>query len=391
MVVGSAHAEAGPRTLIVVTLATKPASRNDELNRIVDAAPDATDWKQTLRQIKASFPVAIVDHWALPALGERMVLLSMTAAVSIDAMLDKLRAHRGVRSAQRLRRFELVTHVYPDAGDKRASHTVAHQTVDIRARAARRWATGKGISVALIGGRVDVKNRDLRDCISGQASFVNSKNDGGRPDVRATAIASIIAGAEAGIAPEARILALNACEDSRRGVACTTTAIARALDYAIDKQVDAVNLDFVGPTDPLVLRLVEAAVARRIVVTATIGPPPSGAFPASVQGVLGVTTIRSAEGDAESRAILGPLGPMRAAMPDAGMGSVAGDAIATAAVTGIAALALQRKPHLPVDVLQEILSQTADPNTRIVDACAALGQIVGAPCPAAQRSSLANR
>lgn len=373
----SASAKEAEQQLLLTLADTLSAPANAP---VYEAAARKVTWRDALRDLQRNLPVNVEKQWELSSVGERLVLLSVTSDGDVDEVLSSLRRNPWVTAAERVKQFHLLTHIGDRVQSTHQESARDLQVTPLRAEAARRWSTGSGISVALLGGHPDERHPDLRDALTDCRHY--ARGAAAHSDVRATAIASVVAGARSGIAPDARLLSFSTCKasgDRTLRSYCDTPALSRALDEAINRQVDAIYIDVIGTPDAIIAKLIDAALARRIVVVATAGNNTIGNFPATADGVVAVS--RRAPADAgESNVLLGPGDALPAALPSGRYGSVAGDAIATAAVTGVIALVLQRKPHLPAGLIRELLVSTAHPDSRSVDACAALSRVVGVPC-----------
>src|SRR4029079_15597682 len=102
-----------------------------------------------------------------------------------------------------------------------------------------------------------------------------------------------------GMAPAARVLAIKACQpESKTSAAarCWSSSLAKALDLAIRRDARIINMSLAGPDDPIVRKVVDAALAgQRLVIAAAGngGPEAAPSFPAAHPGVLAVTGIAS--------------------------------------------------------------------------------------------------
>ena len=155
-------------------------------------------------------------------------------------------------------------------------------------------ATGRDVRVAVVDSGVQLDHPDLVGQVVGHASFAGDREE--RAETHGTAVAGIVAARAdnhlgiAGVAPEARLLALRACREvSARETTCSTLGLALALHAAIDRSAQVINLSLGGPFDRLIEQLVGAALTRGIpVVAAADRTLSAGGFPASVPGVLAV-------------------------------------------------------------------------------------------------------
>jgi subtilisin family serine protease len=251
---------------------------------------------------------------------------------------------------------------------------------------AHRWSTGKGVRIAVIDTGIDVKHPDLR----GQAVEVRNfiSDDSHAADRHGTAVAGVIASVAnnrqgiVGVAPGARLLALQACTQRSaegRG-SCTSFSLARALDHAITAGSDVLNLSLGGPSDPLIARLLGKAIERDIVVVAARGDgKPGAAFPASLPGVIAVGSVPAGTGR-----LIAPGQDVLTLVPPDGYDYLSGSSIAAAHVSGIVALLLERAPSLHAADVERLLVRTSRPlgrevtgSPRVVSACDALAELSG--------------
>ena len=120
-------------------------------------------------------------------------------------------------------------------------------------------------------------------------------------DAHGTAVAAIIAAAadnaigSYGVAPQAELLALKACQPvTEQGLQakCWTSTLVKALDRAIVRNADIINMSLAGPPDDILARYVGVAVAQNRLIVAGAGnggQHARPAFPAALPGVLAVT------------------------------------------------------------------------------------------------------
>ncbi|RZL05516.1 MAG: serine protease, partial [Rubrivivax sp.] len=167
--------------------------------------------------------------------------------------------------------------------------------------AARQWqlaelhqlATGKGVRVAVVDSGVEANHPDLVGQIALNENFVDAKLV--PAEGHGTAVAGIIAARAdngagiAGIAPQARLLALRACWQAAKTdgtqTLCTSLGLAKALYAAIQQGAHIINMSLGGPDDRLLALLLDQAQARGATVVAAM-PGENGPFPANHPGVL---------------------------------------------------------------------------------------------------------
>lgn len=157
---------------------------------------------------------------------------------------------------------------------------------------------GRGVTVAVLDAGVDSAHEDLRDGIAAQETLVEGMS-AMSADAHGTAVAGIIAARDngvgmLGIAPAARLIALQACVPRAGGTlesTCTAHRVARGIDAAVRHQAQILNLSVGGPPNRVITRLIDAALSRGLAVVAAAGNNgPSGPplYPAAIPGVLAV-------------------------------------------------------------------------------------------------------
>ena len=128
----------------------------------------------------------------------------------------------------------------------------------VRADLAHRWATGKGVHVAVIDTGVETGHPDLLGQIGLTATFVEGGEQTFDQDHHGTAVAGVIAAradngiGTFGIAPGVTLTALKACWPPTPGTAealCSSWTLQRAVNTAIEARVQLLNLSLAGPPD----------------------------------------------------------------------------------------------------------------------------------------------
>ncbi len=129
------------------------------------------------------------------------------------------------------------------------------------------WAagTGAGITIAVIDSGIDPDHEDLRDKVTAHTSCINTGGDArrctgsGRDDNgHGTHVAGIAAAATgngkgvAGVAPDARLIAVRVLRNECDAAGCTATGtagdVAAGIVWAVDRGADIVNLSLGGGT-----------------------------------------------------------------------------------------------------------------------------------------------
>lgn len=351
-----------------------------------------------VRDLERRYRLTEIRRGELRSVARILVLFQIPDARSVSQVVAELAQDPRVEAAQ-------PNFVYRTTGAYNDPHAeLQYAPKRIRVDRVHRYATGKGIKVALVDTGVDYGHRDLRERILERVTIPGS---GGSfvDDLHGTVLAGIIAAIANnrfgiyGIAPSVELLALKACSPESPGALaafCTSEAVAGAVDIAILRRVDIMNLSVGGPRDRLIETLVREAVTRDILVVAAAGnsgPDSPPVYPAALDRVLAVTAtdfndeLYSRSNTGRYVSLAAPGVHVLSTAPGGRFGLFEGTSIAAAHVSGVLALLLQQSPRLGRGVLREVIGSTAvdlGPPGRDdrfgwgrVDACRAFEKIVG--------------
>ena len=330
------------------------------------AAPLITQHR--IIQIERDYPLVEQEGWEIEALGVYCVLFTLQPGADAATQLQRLRQDERVESAQLLQLYQTrAATAYNDPyfsiqyGEARAYIQQLHQ-----------WSTGKGVDVAIIDTGVDIGHPDLQSQIFNTQVFVAGDSDDFRHDIHGTAMAGIIAASAnngtgiVGLAPDARLWVLKACHQlhSRSSVAqCDSFTLAKALNYAIVRNVDVLNLSLSGPYDPLIDRLIQRALNKDQIVVAADPGRGADRYPALIDGVLAAREAPPGQGMtsrmAEPMVVVTPQTELLSTGPGGGYDFFTGSSNAAALVSGLAAVLLQNSrewaPQVRVNWIQQAL------------------------------------
>jgi subtilisin family serine protease len=191
-----------------------------------------------------------------------------------------------------------------------------------------------------------------------------------------------------GVAPGARLLVFKACWQSRAGAdaaQCNSFTLARALVAALDAHAQVVNLSIAGPQDALLSDLIREGLHRGVLfvgaASAQVTDGTSGLM--HQPGVIEVASTESASALPSDSAVYAPGREILTLLPGGHYDFASGDSIATAHVTGVVALLLERNQSLAPSAAYQLLRTTSSHNgtsprdLEHVDACAALIALMG--------------
>lgn len=228
---------------------------------------------------------------------------------------------------------------------------------------------GEGSRIAIIDTAVDASHSELSeaDMISFDVSDLRVEN----VDPHGTSIAGILAADTklTGVAPDATFIAIAAFSKSASDeVTGNTWTISDALNIALKEEADVLNLSFAGPADPLLENAFIGAKKRNILPVAAMGnegPEAKTLYPAGYETVVAVTATN---GDNEIYAnanvgehvdIAAPGVGLLVLSDNSGFRTTSGTSMATAYISGVAALALSANPSADYDTLRSLIENSA--------------------------------
>lgn len=231
--------------------------------------------------------------------------------------------------------------------------------------AAARTATGQ--AVGLIDGGVAVDHPSLKPLHIVQRGFVDAAI---QPTAHGTAVASLLAGREAGFrsaAPGAEVYAADVFGGSPKGG--SAIVVAQALSWMATNRVRVVNISLAGPSNPLLAAAVRAASDRGVLLVAAVGnegPAAPPLYPAAYPEVVAVTGV-----NAEKRVLpeasrgghvdfAAPGADMLAAAMGGGFAAVRGTSFASPLVAGRLAGLLARPGETPAKAVAAVARQAID-------------------------------
>jgi subtilisin family serine protease len=306
------------------------------------------------------------------ALAAKFNLLRSVKIEDLGVSIAVLQTPEGVSAARGLKRLRELdpegmydyNHVYLDSaleGGQPAGAADAGTPTTLSPAAA---APGSTARVGLIDGGVDGGHQVF--------SRLTLRRHGCRgavvPSSHGTAVASILAGNQ----QIAEIFAVDVyCGEPTGGA---VDAVAAAFGWLAREKVAVINVSLVGPRNALLERLVNALVARGHVIVAAVGndgPAAPPLFPASYDGVVGVTAV-----DSKQRVLIeagrGKQVDFAAPGADVHAAALAPDGYARMRGTSFAAPAVAA-------MLAELPTPDASARTLLLDRLAAQARDLGKP------------
>jgi hypothetical protein len=285
---------------------------------------------------------------------------------TIAAVIRALAAHQIIAAAQ-------ANYVY--ALQEAAVQSATSQQGDpgqyvpekLRLLAAHRIVRGNNVLIAVIDSEIDGTHPDLTGAIAGRYDATGIDDT---PHAHGTGMAGAIASRRKllGVAPDAHIFAIRAFSARAANLESTTFHILRGLDWAVSNDVRVVNMSFAGPRDPSLERALKAAYQKGVVLIAAAGnagPRAPAMYPAADPHVIAVTAtdiddqLFTGASRGNHVAIAAPGVDILVPAPAGEYQVTTGTSVATAHISGVVALMLERNPKLtPADV-RKILAASA--------------------------------
>jgi subtilisin family serine protease len=319
--------------------------------------------------------LVLIDGWPMPLLGVDCYVMRLPAGADAEAVIARVSKEPMVEWSEPM---QFYTALGQSAGKGDPLFAVEPAASAWRLADLHRIATGRGVRVAIVDSKVDTSHPDLSGQFVVDRDFVSAAS--AAAEMHGTGIAGVI-GAKAnngigiaGVAPEARMMALRACRQSPDGrgpaTSCDSLSLAKALQFAIEHDAGIINLSLSGPRNRLLQSLVSLALSRGTNVVAAYDPGlPGGGFPASQNGVIAVAD--ESLQPVPSGLYIAPGRDVPTTQPGGRYYLVNGSSYAAAHVTGLLALARQRRGRAPGPVALARASRGG------VDACATLASNSG--------------
>ena len=330
-------------------------------------------------RIARAHGLQLVDDWPMPLLGLDCFVMAAPPDQTAEQAAAALSTDPGVVWSEPMHLYQAEGQVTETPNDPLFAAQPAARVW--RLAELHQFATGRRVSVAVIDSLVEAGHPDLAGQVAVSVNFTPAAARS--PERHGTGVAGLIAAKAdngvgiAGVAPEARLLALRACWQlgaPNAATVCDSVSLAKALHFAIERHAQVINLSLAGPPDILLGRLIDVALVRGITVVTAFDPRlPRGGFPASHAGVIAVAEDTLA--GAPAGVYTAPGRDLPTTEPGGRWSLVDGSSFAAAQVSGLVALVRERTRQAPGGVI--FVSARMDGGA--IDACATLSRLVR-PC-----------
>jgi subtilisin family serine protease len=341
----------------------------------------ATD--RTLSQIARDHRLRRVRGWRITSLNVYCEVFEVGSDRTLSEILNQLADDPRIEIVQLVNEFQTQSKSYDDP-----LFRLQTNLSQLGLATAHEHATGRGVSIAVVDSQVQLSHPEFRGRIEFDSDLIELRSNKKRPEIHGTAVAGVIASSAnnsegiIGIAPDAEIIALRACSAAdpwASAARCTSFSLAFALELAIEREADIINLSLVGPSDPLLAALLDVAIARGVIIVAAAPNTEDirQTFPASHPGVIVAHTDPLAAARGNQLAVAAPGREILTTVPNSAYAFFSGNSFAAAHVSGIAALLLEQAPAMNAAGIVDIMTETVQPSGRLVNACRAVGRLSG--------------
>lgn len=369
---GLAELDARHQVLVLLNMPAQHFRPDTSYTGGYEVAVDSRGRRRIAIDIAARQRLKLVDAWPMPMLGLDCFVMAVPIDRAPGDVAAELSKDARVMWAQPM-------NVFSGQHARDPLYAVQPAAQAWQLSALHEFATGRGVSVAVIDSGVERNHPDLAGRVQMFENFL--PGTGGTAEWHGTGVAGIIAAnvdngiGIVGVAPHASLVALRACwQESQRATLCTSLSLAKAIYFAMTHEVAIINMSLAGPQDRLLARLLDAALARGITVVAAIDRTADpGGFPASHPGVVAVAD--DGPGALPAGVLRAPGRDIPTTVPGARWALVSGSSYAAAHVAGLFALVRELR-HSSGGRSAAALALHGSGE---IDACATLSRVAG-PC-----------
>jgi subtilisin family serine protease len=316
-----------------------------------------------LIRITQQLGLRIITSNTMTTLGRKVISLELPPGLSVRNAIPLLEANRLVSVAAPEYKFRLVQVAAAISKGDPAQYMLGNLHLD----KAHAIASGKGVTIAVIDSEIDKVHTELQGAIPEELDTLDVKEP---PHSHGTAMAGAIVSHDRllGVAPGATILAVRAFGKSNNTSEGTTLSILKGIEWAVSQGARVINMSFAGPRDPSLERALKAAHDKGVVLIAAAGnagPKSPPLYPGADPSVIAVTAtdiqdrVFRGANQGPQLSVAAPGVEILAPAPGETYEMSTGTSIATAHVSGVVALMLERDPTLKPDEVRKILEETA--------------------------------
>jgi subtilisin family serine protease len=330
---------------------------------------------EQLRPIMAALGLSVLGTQNMSLIGVTSYHVHIGNGASITSVIQALAHYQIIAGAQANYTYSLVQDHAPElaqdpdlAGRTEGEGDAAQYAIGkLGLTGVHRQLKGSNVTVAVIDSQIDIKHPDLDGVVAEQFDAVGAAD---QPHSHGTGMAGAIFSHRRlmGVAPAARLYAVHAFSSGAASAESTTFNILKGLEWASEKGVRVINMSFAGPRDPSMERALKAAHDKGIVLIAAAGnagPKSPPLYPGADPNVIAVTAtdvndkLFSGANRGRYIAVAAPGVDVLVPAPENTYQLTTGTSVASAEVSGLAALLLERNPGLGPEDVRKILTSSA--------------------------------
>jgi hypothetical protein len=319
---------------------------------------------QQVGEITQRFGLAIVTQQAIGMLQRPVYTARITGGQSVREMIRLVEAAGLQVAVQPSYAYRTTQDRTKPNGDQ--SNPLQYVASKLHLADVHRITKGDGAVIAVIDSEIDPDQSNLVGSVSNR---YNAGCGTTIPDAHGTGMAGAIAahGQLLGVAPNANIIAICAFDGAGQPQS-STIKIIKGLDYAIQRGARIVNMSFAGPRDPALSQALQIAREKGVLVIAAAGnagPKSPPLYPGADPNVMAVTATDESDnlftGANQGRyiAVAAPGVDVLVPAPGGRVQLTTGTSVATANVSGVAALLIAHKPSLKPEEIRAVLVSSA--------------------------------
>jgi hypothetical protein len=319
---------------------------------------------EQIGSIAQRFDLTAVAQQTIGMLGRTVYIFRIANGQSVREMISRVEAAGLGAAVQPLYTYSLTqdqNNPYPGLGDPAQYIVNRFHLAEVH-----RITKGDKALVAVIDSEIDANQPNLVGTVSDR---YDAGCDASSPHPHGTGMAGAIAshGQLLGVAPQANIIAICAFGGAGQPEASWFNII-KGLDHAVQRGAKIVNMSFAGPRDPALSQALQIAREKGILVIAAAGnngPKSPPLYPGADPNVMAVTATDESDrlfnGANQGRyvTVAAPGVDILVPAPNGGVQLRTGTSVATANVSGVAALLIAQKPSLTPEQIRGILVATA--------------------------------
>jgi len=319
---------------------------------------------EEIARIARELGLSVITSQNLTSLERTAFRFRITNRRTVRDIIRALESHRIVATATPNYQFKLMQ----AAGAPAAKGDPAQYMLGkLKLEQVHRTASGKGVTIAVIDSEVDKKHTELQGAVSEELDTLAVKEP---PHSHGTAMVGAIASRDRllGVAPGAKIIAVRAFGVANNSADGTSYNILKGIEWAVKEGATVINMSFAGPRDPALERALKTAHDKGVVLVAAAGnagPKSPPLYPGADPHVIAVTATDVRDGvfgganRGTQLSVAAPGVDILAPAPEESYQMSTGTSIATAHVSGVVALMLERDPGLKPNEVRKILEATA--------------------------------